>query len=174
VEVTHELAQVRPDGLPSSDYNESLAELDAQIIEALEDQGLGITVVIETYNGQRSYYAYVTSVAHAKRAFDTVSGVFHNTCSCFILAQTHSGACIQNTASGFDGKHDNTTNIRLTRRFTRPPTACAPPRSSAPLRLPAAGELGRSGAARSLVACGRSENGNYEGHDTDSLSRVLG
>ena len=76
MEVTHELAQVRPDGLPSSDYNESLAELDAQIIEALEDQGLGITVVIETYNGQRSYYAYVTSVAHAKRAFDTVSGCF--------------------------------------------------------------------------------------------------
>ncbi len=76
VEVTHKLAQVRPDGLPSSDYNESLAEFDAQIIEALEEQALGITVVIETYNGQRSYYAYVVSVAHAKRAFDTVSSSF--------------------------------------------------------------------------------------------------
>jgi hypothetical protein len=76
VEVTHELAQVRPDGLPTPDYNESLAEFDAQIIEVLEKQGLGITVLVETYNGQRSYYAYVASVAHAKQAFEIVSGHF--------------------------------------------------------------------------------------------------
>jgi hypothetical protein len=41
-------------------------------------------------------------------------------------------------------------NSKITRRCTRPPTAYATPRASAPLRLPAAGELGRCVAARGL------------------------
>src|SRR5262245_38986859 len=54
--VTHQLGRVRGDGLPEADYNEGLAELDHSIITSLEAEG-GITVIVETFAGKRTYYA---------------------------------------------------------------------------------------------------------------------
>lgn len=61
--VSHRLAEVQENGLPDPEYNETLEELDVAIIEALESDGNGIIVLIETFAGYRNYYAYVSKTA---------------------------------------------------------------------------------------------------------------
>jgi hypothetical protein len=63
VRVTHKLAKVDQTGLPEPEYNESLFELDQAIVEALQAAGSGIVVLIETFNGERTYDAYITPKA---------------------------------------------------------------------------------------------------------------
>jgi hypothetical protein len=75
--ITHKLAQVRSNGLPESDYNDSLADLDHSIITSLESLGAGVTVIVETFAGKRTYYAYVISAEHADRALADVKHRFH-------------------------------------------------------------------------------------------------
>src|SRR5262245_49039056 len=74
--VPHELAHVRSNGLPESNYNGSLADLDAGIITSLESLGAGVTAIIETFAGKRTYYAYVTSGEHAQQALADVKARF--------------------------------------------------------------------------------------------------
>ena len=71
--LTHKLAHVRSSGLPEPDYNHSLADLDDSIITSLDAVGAGITAIVETFAGKRTYYAYVTSDAHAQRALVDVT-----------------------------------------------------------------------------------------------------
>src|SRR5205807_1328903 len=61
--VTHQLAQVRSNGLPESDYNQSLAGLDQDMFRFLEGKGDGIVALVETFAGKRTYYAYVDAGA---------------------------------------------------------------------------------------------------------------
>lgn len=61
ISVTHYLSEVKSNGLPESDYNESLYDFDAQIVELLENAGAGITVLVETFGGERTYYMYSKS-----------------------------------------------------------------------------------------------------------------
>jgi hypothetical protein len=63
VRVTHKLAKVQPNGLPEPDYNEALFDLDQAIVAALQTAESGIVVLIETFNGERNYDAYITSSA---------------------------------------------------------------------------------------------------------------
>jgi hypothetical protein len=68
VRVTHTLANVNSSGLPEADYNESLFDLDQAIVAALETDKSGIVVLIETFNGERNYDAYITPEATPKEA----------------------------------------------------------------------------------------------------------
>ena len=56
--ITHELEGVTSDGLPERAYNESLADLDHEIITAF-DGGNGTVVLVETFSGERNYYFYI-------------------------------------------------------------------------------------------------------------------
>jgi hypothetical protein len=67
--VTHELAQVRANGLPESDYNQSLAGFDRDMFQFLECQGDGMVAFVETFAGKRTYYAYVDTGATFKARF---------------------------------------------------------------------------------------------------------
>ena len=63
--VKHQLAQMKDNGLPEADYNETLAPLDAALIEPFRDEADGLVALVETFAGKRTYYVYLTS------AFDT-------------------------------------------------------------------------------------------------------
>lgn len=52
--VVHTLKHVRPDGLPEPAYNQSLAAVDADVVESLEANGQGLVVLVETFQGERS------------------------------------------------------------------------------------------------------------------------
>ncbi|MCX7428089.1 MAG: DUF695 domain-containing protein [Planctomycetia bacterium] len=56
--VTHSLAKVKPSGVPEAEYNYSLAEFDHELVTAFEPSS-GITVLVETFGGRRTYYIYV-------------------------------------------------------------------------------------------------------------------
>ncbi len=58
--VEHTLAKVMPSGLPEPDYNDSLADFDQDLVSAFEPSTSGITVLVETFGGRRSYYIYVS------------------------------------------------------------------------------------------------------------------
>jgi hypothetical protein len=57
--VTHELAQVRSNGLPESRYNHLLSDFDQDMFQFLEGEGDGIVALVETFAGKRTYYAYI-------------------------------------------------------------------------------------------------------------------
>jgi hypothetical protein len=57
--VSHELAEVTSNGLPVAKYNDSLADFDHAIHGAIEEEGVGLVVLVETFSGKRNYYAYV-------------------------------------------------------------------------------------------------------------------
>ena len=59
--VSHQLVHVRPDGLPEPDYNTSLSDLDADAHEILEDGGAGFMMIVETFGGERNYYACLSN-----------------------------------------------------------------------------------------------------------------
>jgi hypothetical protein len=61
--VTHALTHVTSNGLPQSEYNAGLSELDHEILNAFDANSLGVAVLVETYAGERCYYFYVA--AHA-------------------------------------------------------------------------------------------------------------
>ena len=61
ISVTHYLSKVKNNGLPDADYNESLFDFDEQLVGVLENTGAGITVLVETFGGERTYYMYSKS-----------------------------------------------------------------------------------------------------------------
>jgi hypothetical protein len=61
--VTHFLAKVRDDGLPEPEYNDSLEDFDIALQEAMAGGEVGIVVLVETFAGKRTYYAYVNDCA---------------------------------------------------------------------------------------------------------------
>ena len=63
VALTHHLDEVRADGLPEAAYNEGLALFDGGAIECFERYGMGLVVIVETFAGRRTYYAYARDVA---------------------------------------------------------------------------------------------------------------
>ena len=72
--VEHTLAKVKPSGLPESDYNDSLADFDHDLVTAFEPSATGITVLVETFGGRRNYYIYVSAdapVEDVKRRLST-------------------------------------------------------------------------------------------------------
>ena len=62
--VIQKLAFVRGDGMPDADYNHSLRSFDGELIQQLEIDGR--VVVVETFAGERIYYAYVDDEVASK------------------------------------------------------------------------------------------------------------
>jgi hypothetical protein len=56
--ITHHFSEVRNNGLPYPDYNDTLFDFDAKIREAFESKDLGLVMLIETFAGKRNYYIY--------------------------------------------------------------------------------------------------------------------
>ena len=59
--VTHEFTKRWPNGLPEPDYNETLFEMDIELVEAFDAGQQGVPVLVETFGGKRHYYFYVTA-----------------------------------------------------------------------------------------------------------------
>lgn len=66
--ITHQLEHVRPNGLPESCYNLSLATFDRDVHRLVEGEGNGL-VVVETFVGKRTYYCYVDPTATFKSRY---------------------------------------------------------------------------------------------------------
>ena len=57
--IEHKLAVVKNNGLPESEYNLSLLPLDDALLTPFRDEAEGITALVETFAGRRTYYVYV-------------------------------------------------------------------------------------------------------------------
>ncbi|MGY0800143.1 DUF695 domain-containing protein [Lysobacter sp. A286] len=57
--VTHQLAQVKSNGLPEAGYNDSLAPLDSALVTPFQDEADGLIALVETFAGKRTYYVYL-------------------------------------------------------------------------------------------------------------------
>jgi len=64
--VTHALAEVQSSGLPTPAYNVTLADLDHDVLTAFEKSEGGLTVLVETFGGKRTYYSYVSTKVDPK------------------------------------------------------------------------------------------------------------
>jgi hypothetical protein len=51
--VSHEFTKREPNGLPEPDYNESLFEMDTELVRAFDVDQTGVPVLVETYGGKR-------------------------------------------------------------------------------------------------------------------------
>ena len=63
VVITLKLAKVRADGMPEPDYNDTLADLDAELIDLFEANKVGLTVLVETFGGRRVFYSFTQVTA---------------------------------------------------------------------------------------------------------------
>jgi hypothetical protein len=56
--ITHHLSNVKSNGVPVGEYNYSLADFDHYVVSYLKSRNQGQTVLVETFNGDRTYYCY--------------------------------------------------------------------------------------------------------------------
>jgi hypothetical protein len=61
VAVTLTLRECSDNGLPTSEYNTTLMELDMALLTFFQDRGRGRAVLVETFNGKRTHHFYVAS-----------------------------------------------------------------------------------------------------------------
>ena len=59
--VTHEFTKRKPNGLPEPNYNESLFEMDIELVRAFDVDRMGVPALVETFGGKRHYYFYVAA-----------------------------------------------------------------------------------------------------------------
>ena len=59
--VTHEFTKRWPNGLPEPDYNDTLFEMDDELVGAFDVDQMGVPALVETFGGKRHYYFYVTA-----------------------------------------------------------------------------------------------------------------
>jgi hypothetical protein len=76
--ITHELEIVCENGLPEREYNDSLADLDHDIVTAI-DSSLGTIVLVETYSGERHYYFYVSETVTISNIAESIVGRYPGT-----------------------------------------------------------------------------------------------
>jgi len=74
--VTHELAQVKSNGLPADTYNHSLMQFDLDLQAAIEGSDEGLVVLVETFSGNRNYYAYVANEDRMQARIDEIRGKY--------------------------------------------------------------------------------------------------
>jgi hypothetical protein len=67
---------VKSNGLPESEYNQSLAEFDHAVHEFIESEGSGLVVLVETFAGKRTYYTYVGAAATFKSRFEKLKETY--------------------------------------------------------------------------------------------------
>lgn len=61
VVVTHEFTKRKPNGLPEPEYNESLFQMDIDLVRAFDADHIGVPALVETFGGERNYYFYVAA-----------------------------------------------------------------------------------------------------------------
>ncbi len=76
--VTHKFRERQASGLPSKSYNSTLAEFDSAVIDVFNNQALGVTVLVETFGGNRAYYKYISPQADVAAARARFSKDFQN------------------------------------------------------------------------------------------------
>jgi len=74
--ITHTLKETSPLGLPETEYNKSLEDLDYFLTHMFEDKSLGKTVFIETFSGSRTYYYYISPQADLQLYSDYIKASF--------------------------------------------------------------------------------------------------
>ena len=74
--VKHILATVSPNGLPDSDYNESLFEFDDSILNLFHLSLHGVPVLIEPFAGKRNYYFYADSKKNVSNIVESLKRSF--------------------------------------------------------------------------------------------------
>ena len=72
VVITHTLEKVKTNGLPESNYNETLIDLDSEIVSLFEKNNRGVTALIETFGGNRNYYIYVLDSVDIEAVFNSL------------------------------------------------------------------------------------------------------
>ena len=70
--VTHELKEVKNNGLPESDYNMSLIDFDGQMCKLFDEKDEGLIFLIETFAGKRHYYYFISDTADYKKRIQKV------------------------------------------------------------------------------------------------------
>lgn len=70
VQVSHEFDLVKDNGLPTTDYNNSLINFDGEAVNLFDESNMGIVFLVETYGGSRNYWFYTNDVEMAKKKFD--------------------------------------------------------------------------------------------------------
>ena len=76
VVVTHHLSRVLPSGLPEADYNQSLAELDHDLVTAFDCNRSGVIALVETFGGERNYYFYVKADADVTEKVSAIARLY--------------------------------------------------------------------------------------------------
>ncbi|EAR09234.1 DUF695 domain-containing protein [Reinekea blandensis] len=76
ISITHHLEKVLSNGLPENEYNESLIDFDSQVTSVLENTELGVTVLVETFGGRRTYYMYSVSSLSVEHFKNELSNKF--------------------------------------------------------------------------------------------------
>ncbi len=64
--VEQALSEVRGSGLPDPQYNKTLEVFDLSLIREIESEERGLTALIETFAGKRTYYFYVREASFEK------------------------------------------------------------------------------------------------------------
>lgn len=70
--VTQNLKEVKSNGLPESDYNESLFDFDGQMCDLLDNKDEGVIFLIETFAGKRNYYYFIPDSADYKDRIEKI------------------------------------------------------------------------------------------------------
>ena len=74
--ITHKLEKVKDNGLPESDYNLSLIDFDGDLSDLFDNDKEGITILIETFGGERNYWYYISSKVDYESKVDNISKKF--------------------------------------------------------------------------------------------------
>ena len=78
VALTHLLDEVTSAGLPVRTYNDRLGDFDHAAIQTFNRQDEGVTVLVETFAGKRTYYAYVALDFDVGAAVERLTATFPN------------------------------------------------------------------------------------------------
>jgi hypothetical protein len=73
VVVTHEFTKRKPNGLPEPDYNNSLIEMDCELVAAFDVGRTGVPALVETFGGKRQYYFYVSQNADVPTTISAIA-----------------------------------------------------------------------------------------------------
>jgi hypothetical protein len=75
--VTQFLTQVTyPSGFPTRVYNESIRELDRAMVDLFEVDNKGVSVLVETCGGKRTYYKYIAHGIDVDSAIRSITTKF--------------------------------------------------------------------------------------------------
>lgn len=66
--ITHTFRERQASGLPTKTYNATLEDFDVSLVRLFQEGELGVTVLVETFGGNRAYYKYISPKADVAKA----------------------------------------------------------------------------------------------------------